>query len=65
MSEAQAAGLTDEERAVFDHRYDEARAAGLTMANAMAFAENHVDVGQLRKLVKAGCPPRIIARIVT
>lgn len=60
-----AASLTDEERAVFEHRYDEARTAGLTMAEAMMFAENHVDVGQLRKLVKAGCPPRVIAAIVT
>lgn len=56
---------TDEERAVFEHRYDEARAAGLTMTQAMAFAASRVDVGQLRKLVKAGCPVSVIARIVT
>lgn len=57
--------LTDEERAVFDHRYDEAREAGLSMAQAMAFAANGVDVGQLRKLVRLGCPVRTIAKIVT
>lgn len=45
-------------------RQDEARAAGLTEAESAIFADNGEDVGVLRKLVAAGCDPKLIALIV-
>lgn len=57
--------LEGESRDVFQHRYDEARASGLTRVEAARFAESGVDVGQLRRLVTLGCPPRLMAEIVT
>jgi hypothetical protein len=57
--------LEGEERDVFQRRFDEARQAGLTLRESAMFAGNGCDVGQLRKLAAAGCPPRILAEIVT
>ena len=45
-------------------RYKEAKAAGLTMVERRLFAESNSDIGVLRKLVKDGCPPELISRIV-
>jgi hypothetical protein len=65
MAEQRAERLDGEARAVFQWRFDQARTAGLTMVEAARFAENGVDVGQLRRLVELGCRPRVIADIVT
>ena len=45
-------------------RYEEAQKAGLTTAEAHLFADSQADVGELRKLVKAGCPVELIREIV-
>lgn len=55
----------DELAEVRRRRYLEARDAGLTLVEARLFADSDQDVGTLRKLVKAGCPPARIADIVT
>jgi hypothetical protein len=56
--------LTDEEAAVHLYRYRQARHAGLLPDDAMEFAHSHTDVGELRRLVAAGCEPELIAAIV-
>lgn len=45
-------------------RYREAEEAGLTHQQACEFAFSEEDVGILRRLVKDGCPPKLIWRIV-
>lgn len=57
--------VDDEMVRVGKRRYQEAIDAGLSCAEALLFADNGVDVGQLRKLVQAGCPSVLIASIVT
>lgn len=49
---------------VLRRRYQEARKAGLSIAEAQLFSESDIDVGQLRRLVRAGCPPAVIAKII-
>lgn len=56
--------MDDEQVRVGRRRYEEAIEAGLSVAEAMIFADNGEDVGMLRKLVKAGCDPKTIALIV-
>ena len=48
--------LSLEQVAVRNWRYDEARRAGLSPVEAALFAESDCDLGELRKLVKNGCP---------
>lgn len=45
-------------------RFQEALDAGLPVAAAFEFAHSQADIGELRALVKAGCPADTIARIV-
>ncbi len=59
-----AIGRVLEGREVRRRRLDEALAAGLTIDDARAFRDSGVDVGELRRLVQAGCPPELIARIL-
>jgi hypothetical protein len=49
---------------VWMNRYKEARRAGLSSEEAEEFADSTRDIGELRNLVKQGCPPRLIARLV-
>jgi hypothetical protein len=56
--------LTDEEAGVVLYRYWQARHAGLRPDDAVEFAHSNVDVGELRRLVAAGCPAEHIAAIV-
>lgn len=56
--------LALEQLAVRNWRYDEARKAGLTPVEAAMFAESDADLGQLRTLVKKGCPVETIRAIV-
>ena len=56
--------LTDEEAGVFQYRYQQARHAGLIPEDALAFAESAADIGELRRLVAAGCAPELILPIV-
>lgn len=54
----------DEYLEVQRRRYTEARRAGLTIVEAKLFAESGRDIGELRKLVKAGCPVETLREIV-
>ncbi len=53
-----------ESRRVVVRRYEEGRGVGLTRLEARLFAESTIDVGKLRSLVKAGCKPQLIAKIL-
>jgi hypothetical protein len=53
-----------EVQAVYYRRYQEAKRAGLTMAERRLFAESDCDIGTLRKLVASGCPVELIREIV-
>jgi ATP-dependent helicase YprA (DUF1998 family) len=55
----------DERREVLRRREQEALRAGLTVVEAKLFAESGQDIGTLRALVRQGCPPELIARIIT
>lgn len=46
-------------------RFHEARGAGLTRLEAARFAFGTVPLRTLRRLKRDGCPPAVIARIVT
>lgn len=54
-----------EKTAVIQHRFDEAKAAGLTDLQAAEFSIADTDVGLLRKLVNGHCPPQLLGKIVT
>lgn len=54
----------NEQDEVLRRRYEEALAAGLDSMDAHSFATSGCDIGQLRKAVKNGCPPQLLARIV-
>lgn len=54
----------DERDEVLRRRFEEALHAGLTGKEAQAFAASGADIGELRKMVRSGCPPKLIARIV-
>ena len=56
--------MSDEQLEVRRRRYREARQAGLSIAEAELFAGSDTDTGDLRRLVQAGCPPGLIARIL-
>lgn len=49
---------------VIRRRYAEARMAGLSVVESQLFADSGQDIGQLRKLVKAGCPVETLRLIV-
>lgn len=54
----------DEQREVYRRRFREARQAGMSIVESQLFADSDQDIGTLRKLVKGGCPPDVMARIV-
>lgn len=56
--------VSDELLEIRRRRYQEARAAGLSIAESELFASSETETGELRQLVKAGCPPDLIARIL-
>lgn len=56
--------LSDEQLEVLRRRYTEARQAGLTIVEARLFSESDADIGELRKLLAAGCPVEQIRAIV-
>ena len=49
---------------VWRSRFHEAVEAGLSVVDATVFADSHEDIGLLRRLVRDGCSPELIARIV-
>lgn len=53
-----------EDAEVFRNRYRDARRAGLPPDDALTFAESEADVGELRRLIEAGCPVDQLRRIV-
>lgn len=60
----QTSGETAEMRQVRRNRRRAALEAGLRGADAYLFVNSDLDVGVLRKLAKAKCPPELIARIL-
>jgi hypothetical protein len=60
----EAEAEVDERELVHRRRFDEAFAAGLVVEEALRFADSDVDIGDLRRLVLAGCPPELIVRIL-
>lgn len=54
---------TEKDRVMF-RRFHEAHEAGLTLVESRIFAESDVDVGWLRMLVRDGCKPALIAKIL-
>lgn len=57
-------GRPSEREICVRRRRQEAIKAGLSIVEARLFAESDRDVGQLRMLVRDGCPPAVIARIL-
>lgn len=53
-----------ERTVVVFRRYEEARRYGFTRREARLFAESDVDVGELRRLKRAKCPPDRAAAIL-
>lgn len=49
---------------IWRRRYREAREAGLDQFDSTVFADSTTDIGALRKLVRSGCDPQIIAEIL-
>lgn len=65
MGDAAATGwYLSEQQHVRARRFREARKAGLTLVEARLFADSDTDIGLLRKLAAAGCPPVTIAHIL-
>lgn len=57
--------MSDDWLALHRHRYREGRRAGLTPRDAKLFAlEPSMDIGELRDLAKAGCPPDLMLLIL-
>jgi hypothetical protein len=54
----------DEMEAVLSHREREALAAGMSEVDAWDFARSETDIGHLRHLIKQGCPPKLLSRIL-
>lgn len=49
---------------MFKWRFDEARAAGLTLVEARLYAESDIDCGELRRLVALGYAGRRLADLL-
>lgn len=57
--------LSDEQLCLHRYRYRQARHAGMSMRDAKLFALEHsMDVGEMRALAKAGCPPDLMLLIL-
>jgi hypothetical protein len=54
----------EERDEVLRRRYQEALQAGMKDKDADLFARSDVDVGELRRVVRKGCPKRLIAKLV-
>ncbi len=63
-TELEPAVKPNEAERVRRRRYWEALDAGLTSPEARLFSESPADIGELRRLVKDGCPLETIRRIV-
>jgi hypothetical protein len=56
--------ISDEVLEVRRRRYKEARAAGLSLVESQLFADSETDIGELRRLVRDGCDPALMASIL-
>ena len=54
----------DEPGRVILHRSAEARRYWLSMVEARLYADSQIDVSELRRLRRKGCPPRLAAEIL-
>ena len=64
MAQDLAPGGWEEQDEVLRRRYHEALEAGMKDTDAHQFARSGNDVGELRRVVRKGCPRRLVARIV-
>jgi hypothetical protein len=64
MAEADQLERDSEQLLLFRHRFNTALEAGLNAEMAAEFAAGHQDIGQLRDLAEAGCPPELIVRLI-
>lgn len=64
MADSKLPELSDELLEVRRRRYQEARRAGLSIAESHLLADSDTDLRLLRKLVKDGCDPSLIAHIL-
>jgi hypothetical protein len=64
MSDQATASHHGEALAVWMWRYDQARQAGFSGVQSERFANSDRDVGELRRLVRMGCPVQLIVRIL-
>lgn len=64
METAEDLDRSEELLEVLRRRNQEALRAGLTIVEARLFAESDRDIGELRRLVDAGCPLDTIRAIV-
>ncbi len=64
MAEDLVVGEWHEHDEVLRRRYHEALEAGMKDTDAHRFAQSGNDIGELRYVVRKGCPRRLIARIV-
>jgi hypothetical protein len=64
MAEENLVARWEERDEVLRWRYNEAREAGMSDVDANRFAHSRIDLGELRRAVKKGCPPEFIAQVV-
>ena len=60
----EAPEVADVQRQVVLWRQEQAVKAGLSWLEARVWADSDGDVGELRRLVEAGCPVSLLARLV-
>jgi hypothetical protein len=56
--------LSDQELVLHRHRYKEARRMGMEWRDAKLFASSQIDIEEMRRLARKGCPPDQILRIL-
>lgn len=56
--------MANEQAIVLVRRFREAKDAGMTRIEARLFAESEIDIGDLRRLVKLGWPPGLLAKVL-
>ena len=64
MSEGDADRETDEVEEVVRWRRREALEAGMSRLEAGLYADSEINTQELRKLIKKGCPPDLLAKVL-
>lgn len=56
--------LSDEQLALHRHRYRAARRAGMSMRDSKLFASSKIDIEEMRRLAREGCPADLMLLIL-